>query len=105
MKSSYDKRRKAADRLWKLAYKKRWDDTRPQLTEGTKVKLDVEKILSKKQVRHLSQKYIDFVNAHKDDVFTVLYTDKFGDNPDIVMLEEDPSDPKWLWWTGELIKV
>lgn len=64
MKSSYHMKRKAADRLWKLAYQKRYDDTEPLLAEGTKVKLDVDKILSTKQRRHLSQKYIDFVNTH-----------------------------------------
>lgn len=105
MKSSYHMKRKAADRLWKLAYQKRYDDTEPLLTEGTKVKLDVDKILSTKQRRHLSQKYIDFVNTHKDDVFTVEYESRFGDEPGIVLLKEDDTDPKWLWWAGELIAV
>ena len=98
MKSSYHMKRKAADRLWKLAYQKRYDDTEPLLAEGTKVKLDVDKILSTKQRRHLSQKYIDFV-------FTVEYESRFGDEPSIVLLKEDDTDPKWLWWAGELIAV
>ena len=105
MKSSYHMKRKAADRLWKLAYQKRYDDTEPLLAEGTKVKLDVDQILSTKQRRHLSQKYIDFVNTHKDDVFTVEYESRFGDEPSIVLLKEDDTDPKWLWWVGELIAV
>ena len=79
------------------------------LKEGQRVKLDIEKIKSHpdydKNIDSNKQHYHDFVDANADKVFTVGYDSKYTKSPTIVCLNEDSTDPKWLWWAGDLIKV
>ncbi|RKJ76635.1 hypothetical protein D7X33_14065 [Butyricicoccus sp. 1XD8-22] len=52
---------------------------------------------------NLSEKYREFVETHEDDVFTVVFDERHGENSPLVCLKEDPCG--WLFWTGNLIKV
>ena len=42
---------------------------------------------------------------NKDTVFTVEYDEKYKNKPSLVCLKEDTTDPKWLFWVGDLIEV
>ena len=81
--------------------------------EGEKVKLDVLQLTSYKEWRSEGigphrKKYQDWVLAHAEDVFTVEYDpDKVErgakDVKTLVQLKEDTTEPKWLFWAGDLI--
>lgn len=77
----------------------------PVFYQGDKVKLDYVKIISNPDYPRLVSKYKKFVEDHKDKVFTVEYDPRHTIRPSIVCLAEDPTDPKWLWYTGYLQKV
>ena len=67
------------------------------LSEGTKVKLNYKWITENPAYSHAQQPYKDFIEKHKDDVFTVEYDDKYRDKPYLVCLKEDDTPIKWLW--------
>lgn len=68
-----------------------------QFNEGDRVKLDVEKITSRKDYERLNPKYREFVESNRDTVFTAhLERDTL-----ISFVEQ----PEWLFWSGILIKV
>lgn len=69
--------------------------------EGDKVKIDYDYIMGKKTAKDLSKKYIDFITANKDRVFTLAKDEK---HKSFFVFEEDESEPKWLWFGTDLIK-
>jgi hypothetical protein len=77
----------------------------PEITEGTRVKLNMEVIKTyinfDKQLPLRRQWILD----HQDEVFTVVYDKNHKTHPSIVNFYEDKSEPKWLFWTGELVVV
>lgn len=75
------------------------------IAEGTKVKLNIKRIKEHPEYLKLTDDYRAFVEANENTVFTVEY-DKFRKNPStLVCLKEDPTPVKWLFWTGNLIKI
>lgn len=67
---------------------------------GDKVRLDIEKIMNDQEYKRKLQSYRTFCEMNADRVFTVEYID--GMNPSVVCFAEDESNPKWLFWTGDL---
>lgn len=97
MKAFYDNRRKNLKHIQKLIQKK------PQtLPEGCKVKLDIEVLKGGIDYDRKTEKWKQWIADHQDDTFTVEYDPKFGEQPKVVTLKEDTSDPKWLWFIGDL---
>ena len=68
-----------------------------RIPEGSKVKLDVRTIMSYPDYIKMNSKYKQFVEDNIDKIFTVEYDERYKDNAIIVALEEDETDPKWLW--------
>lgn len=68
-----------------------------QFQEGDKVKLDVEKIMKRKDYEKMNPKYKEFVESSADKVFTVHL-----ERETLISLREQP---EWLFWSGSLIKV
>lgn len=83
---------------------KEMQETRKFLKEGQAVKLDVKSIKSHPDYPRLTSKYKDWVELHCEDVFTVEYDEKYNNNPSLVLLKEDTTVPKWLFWEGNLIE-
>ena len=73
------------------------------LQPGDVVFIDTEKIISKPNFKDLQPAYQDFIRSATDKVFTVVKEERYAGKP-IVSLLEDTSDPKWLFWEGELIR-
>ena len=73
------------------------------LFEGDKVKLDYDKITSIPDYTNRKPEYRNFIETNKDKVFTVKYDDKYRNNPWLVSLEEDTTEPRWLFTTSDLI--
>lgn len=76
------------------------------LEEGEKVMLRYDAITSRPLYKSMRQDYKDFIEAHKNDVFTVVYDAAFRtESPTIVCLKEDPTEPKILWSEMDLTRV
>ena len=68
-----------------------------EIIEGEKIKLDLDKIKNRRNYAQMSEKYKEFVNANSDTIFTAHV-----ERPSLISLAEEP---KWLFWSGDLIKV
>lgn len=75
------------------------------IPEGTKVKIDVEKLQKEKTYNKRNVKWKEFIENNKDTIFTVEYDENKKDNPKMVCLKEDTSPVKWLFFVGDLIVV
>lgn len=79
------------------------------LNEGDKVKIDIEKIKSEDWDKK-SKKYKDFIESCSQKIFTVEF-DRFRkennlkDKQIMVCLKEDKTNPKWLFYSGDLILI
>lgn len=73
------------------------------IPNGTKVKLRVDRIRShpdyNKNIDYNKQRYHDFIDSYDGKIFT---SELNPDKKDLVCLKEDPTRPKWLFWTGDL---
>lgn len=72
------------------------------INAGSKVKLKYDQITSRKDWATLNQKYKDFVEENKDKEFTVQIDEKIHNMFRLVSLEEDTTEPKLLFWVGDL---
>jgi hypothetical protein len=79
--------------------KKVYDDYKP-IPEGTKVKLNIERIKSHPDYNRLTEPYKTFVESNKDTVFTVKY-DPQSTEHFVLCLKECI----WKFWEGDLIVV
>jgi len=82
--------------------KKALDDWKP-IAEGTKVKLNIDKIKADVNYPRLTDTYKIWVNKNKDKTFTVEYDPKHPKDPQLLCLKENVEPVKWLFWEGDLI--
>lgn len=80
------------------------------LEEGTKVKLNWELIKRHPDWKIQRKDYKEWVEAHKDEVFTVEWDENrkrnnTSDKKFLVCLKEDETDPKWLFYSSTLIPL
>lgn len=74
------------------------EPTPPQdFSEGENVKLNLENIKSRKNYERMTDNYKAFVEANEDTVFTAHV-----ERPNLISFVEEP---KWLFWSGDLVKV
>ena len=74
------------------------------LPEKQKVNLNYKRITSEKDYFKRQKKYRKFLEENKDKVFTVEYDRNHPDGK-LVCLEEDTTEPKWLFTSYDLIPV
>lgn len=74
------------------------------LPEGAKVRLDYDAIVHQPSYSKRQPAYREFVEANKDNEFTVVYDDKHTSGK-LVCLAEDTSEQKWLWHSADLIRL
>lgn len=67
------------------------------ISEDEKVMLDINAITSRKNYERMSDKYKEFVNGNSDKVFTAHV-----EHQNLISFKEEP---RWLFWSGDLIKV
>lgn len=65
--------------------------------EDTKFKLDVDKIMARKNYERMNESYKQFLADNVDTIFTAHV-----DKGHLISAKEEP---KWLFWSGDLIKV
>ena len=73
------------------------------ISDGDKVKLNIQVIQSHSDYNKLSEKYKRFVVENENTIFTVQLDSRGGNLNNVVSLKEDSTG--WLFWTGDLIKV
>jgi hypothetical protein len=73
--------------------------------EGEKVRLKTKQIIERKDWATKNKKYKDFVTSNHDTVFTVHFEEKYAKSHTIACLNEDTTDPKWLFWVGDFERV
>jgi hypothetical protein len=73
------------------------------INAGSKVRLKYDQITSREDWATLNQKYKNFVEANKDSEFTVQIDEKIHNMYKLVSLAEDTTEPKFLFWVGDLI--
>lgn len=78
--------------------------TNPDSYDGKKVKINIDRIMSRKTA--ISQRFKNFVNQSKDKEFTALDA-KSGTRFTglIYELKEDNSPVKWLFYQDDLILI
>ena len=76
------------------------DMTIEDIPEGSKVKLNVDRILEKES--KLNPKYVEWVKANKGKVFTCEKDPTLPEDSKRVMLKEDETEPKWLFHVTDL---
>lgn len=80
-----------------LKYTDKKQDVADAVPDGALVKINVEKIRSRKDYSAKSEKYKQFVDDNEDAVFTARL-----EHGGLMFLEESP---EWLFWCGDLISV
>lgn len=68
------------------------------MLNGKKVKINVERLM----VNHNGLKFRQFIEKHKDDVFTAII---YGNYKQMYILLEDDANIKWLFFEDDLIEV
>lgn len=74
-----------------------------QIPTGTKVKINYDRIMKHKD--ELSDKYIEWITEHKNEIFTCEKDETLSNTDTRVQLAEDTSEVKWLFHTSDLILV
>jgi ribosomal protein L2 len=74
----------------------------PTIPEGTKVRINTDRIFKQKDFARLQPSYRKIVQESRDKVYTVEYDPERRDRPSLVCLKEDPSEIKWLWHVSDL---
>ena len=73
------------------------------IKEGDKVKLNLDAIMKHPGYQQQLPAYRKFCEENTETVFTVAYDERLRQS--IVCLVEDKTEPKWLFWIGDLTKV
>ena len=68
-----------------------------EITEGEKIKLNVEAITNRRNYGDMSPDYKEFVESNTDTVFTAHVEKKT-----LISLNENP---RWLFWCGDLVRI
>ena len=95
--------RQVLDDLNKVAKIKQMLDGDWPFQPGDKVKLNIEVITGDQEYGRKLPAYKAFCERNANRVFTIEYVE--GMHPSVVCLAEDESDPKWLFWVGDLKAV
>lgn len=73
------------------------------LHEGDQVRIDVDRIVNRKDYARTTEEYRAFVESSRDRVFTArLYRKREDGFSAIIELAEEP---RWLFWYGDLVRV
>ena len=73
----------------------------PRVPDGAKVRIRYEQIMKRSDYASKTPAYRAFVESLRaqDPVFTAVRPQA---GKALVELQEDPTEPKWLWWDGDL---
>lgn len=79
------------------------EQCRGRFAEGDKVKLNMEEIRSSPDWERKTPTYRAWCEAHAGQELTVIYDQNHTDRPELVCLEEDGTEPRWLFSVIDLM--
>lgn len=79
------------------------EQCRGRFAEGDKVKLNMEEIRSAPDWERKTPAYRAWCEAHAGQELTVIYDQAHTDRPELVCLEEDDAEPRWLFSVIDLM--
>ncbi len=94
---------KCKKRMRSHAAYKLMQDTQNPLHEGERVRLNVDRIMNRKDYTRLTEEYRSFVESSRGKTFTVHLHRKRKDGFSAMI--ELAEQPKWLFWYDDLIRV
>ena len=68
-----------------------------EIAEGDKVKLNVELIKNRKNYPRMAERYREFVESNEGSAFTAHV-----ERENMISVVEEP---RWLFWSGDLVKA
>lgn len=75
------------------------------LKAGDKIQFSEDWINNSPFYKQMNPTRREFVEAHKNDIFTLAYDEGKEGSSTLFVLEEDDNETKWLWHASELTKV
>lgn len=75
------------------------------LKAGDKVQFSEDWINNSPFYKQMNPARREFVEAHKNDIFTLAYDKNHDGSSTIFVFEEDDSEEHWLWSSTELKRV
>ena len=96
------KMKKITDLIASLSTSLILSDDNTKFKNGDKVKININRIQDYKDYHERTDTYKLWVKAHKNDIFTIEILKQYKV---LCTFKEDTSDPKWVFWLGDLIKI
>ena len=104
MKNIYTLRQRATNKLMRKAIRE-MSLVPKDLKAGDKVKFSERWISESAFYKSMNENRRAYVEAHKEDVFTLAYDEDKEGSSSLFVFEEDESETPWLWHASELTKV
>lgn len=105
MKNAYTLRERATNK-WMRRVIREISKNPTDMKAGDKVKFNPDWIANSPFYREMNPARREFVESHKDDIFTLAHDEGKENSNTLFVLEEDKSKEKWLWHAAsELIKA
>lgn len=104
MKNIHTLRQRATDKFLRKALRE-MAKAPSDLKAGDRVSFSKDWIENSAFYKNMNPNRRAYVEAHKEDIFTLAYDEGKEDSSTIFVFEEDDNETKWLWHASELTKV
>lgn len=104
MKNIHTLRERATNKLYRKVMREMLKAP-TDLKAGDKVKFSERWINESAFYKSMNENRRAYVEAHKEDIFTLAYDEGKEGSSSLFVFEEDESETQWLWHASELTKV
>lgn len=104
MKNIYTLRQRATNKWMRKALRE-MSLAPKDLKAGDKVKFSERWINESAFYKSMNENRRAYVEAHKEDIFTLAYDEGKEGSSSLFVFKEDESETQWLWHVSELTKV
>lgn len=104
MKNIYTLRERATNKWMRKALRE-MAKAPSDLKAGDKVKFSERWINESTFYKSMNENRRAYVEAHKEDIFTLAYDEGKEGSSSLFIFEEDDNETPWLWHASELTKV
>jgi hypothetical protein len=101
MKNIYTLRERATNKLYRKVMREMLKAP-TDLKAGDKVRFSDDWVNNSPFYKTMNSDRRTFVEAHRNDVFTLAYDKNHDNSSTVFVFEEDDSEVKWLWAASEL---
>lgn len=104
MKNIHTLRERATSKLYRKVMREMLKAP-SDLKAGDKVKFSERWINESAFYKSMNENRRAYVEAHKEDIFTLAYDEGKEGSSSLFIFEEDDNETPWLWHASELTKV